>query len=139
MKSRRRRVPSYVTRATAAAELMISLPTLYDWVRRGILPGPDAGFPRSNPRWRWSLIQAWMAGDRSDRPVDQKELFGKKRGPKRGAPNAGRPKKSSVEDGGQTVHHDELRMMTMADLDALGEPLDLDALGEPLTSEKKDR
>src|SRR5947209_4501435 len=106
IKARRRKVPTYVTRSTAAAELQISLPTFYSWVRNGILPGPDPGFPKSNPRWRWSRIEQWMAGDRSDRPADQKELFGKQRGPKRGAPNAGRPKKSGLEDGGRAAGPD---------------------------------
>ncbi|RWC23437.1 MAG: transcriptional regulator [Mesorhizobium sp.] len=50
------RPPSYVSKATLAAELDISESTVDDYVRRGILPRPiHLG---GSVRWRWAQVQA---------------------------------------------------------------------------------
>jgi hypothetical protein len=82
---------------TAAAELEISMSCFRLWVRQGVLPQSEPGFPPSNRRWSWATICAWLAGDRTRQPADQKDLFGRKpRGPKPGAANAGRPRKAQA-------------------------------------------
>jgi hypothetical protein len=43
-------VPEFVDRATGAGELCISPETWDKWVKEGILPQPDLGFPESSPR-----------------------------------------------------------------------------------------
>jgi predicted DNA-binding transcriptional regulator AlpA len=50
------RPPSYVSKATLAAELDVSETTVDDYVRRGLLPKPiHLG---GSVRWNWALVQA---------------------------------------------------------------------------------
>lgn len=53
----RDRVPEFVDRATGAGELCISPETWDKWVKDGILPQPDLGFPESSPRWYWEDVR----------------------------------------------------------------------------------
>ena len=92
-----RRVPAYVSITRGAWELDLSVTGFRAWVRNGILPGPAPGSPPSTPRWKWATIERWMAGDRSEIPASQADLFGqcsragyRKRGPKPG--HGGRPR-----------------------------------------------
>lgn len=71
----RGRVPTFVASKRAAAELDIGISTFLEWTAEGLLPGPEPGSPPSSSRWRWSRIEAWFAGDRSDVPGRQDELF----------------------------------------------------------------
>lgn len=61
------RPPSYVSKATLAAELDMSESTVDDYVRRGIFPRPlKLG---GSVRWCWADVQASlspMAGQHSD-------------------------------------------------------------------------
>jgi hypothetical protein len=87
-----RRLTTFVSMASAARELEISQGCFRIWVRDGVLPPPEPGFPVSNRRWRWSTIDAWLAGDRSTVPASQADLFARKpRGPRPG--HGGRPRK----------------------------------------------
>ncbi len=53
------RPPSYVSKATLAAELDVSESTVDDYVRRGILPKPiQLG---GSVRWCWAQVQASLA------------------------------------------------------------------------------
>jgi hypothetical protein len=124
-RSRRRVVPTYVSITTLAAELEISMPTALAWLREGRLPPCEPGSPASSRRWRWSKVEAWMAGDRSS------DLFagrGKPRGPKPGAANAGRPKKPGVD----AAPPGELRVMTS---DEFAAEFESGAYGEPWSPE----
>jgi predicted DNA-binding transcriptional regulator AlpA len=50
------RPPSYVSKATLAAELDVSESTIDDYVQRGLLPKPiKLG---GCVRWRWATVQA---------------------------------------------------------------------------------
>jgi hypothetical protein len=96
-KSRTGKVPQFVSGQRAAAELDLSLSTFLTWVRDGLLPPPEGGSPPSSPRWLWSRIEKWIGGDRSDKPINQAELFPphlahghRKRGRKPGS--GGRPR-----------------------------------------------
>jgi predicted DNA-binding transcriptional regulator AlpA len=53
------RPPSYVSKATLAAELDIGESTVDDYVRRGVLPKPIR--IGGNVRWCWAQIQASLA------------------------------------------------------------------------------
>lgn len=50
------RPPSYVSRATLAAELDISTTTVDDYVQRGLLPKPIR--LGGTVRWNWADVQA---------------------------------------------------------------------------------
>lgn len=50
------RPPSFLTRASLAAELDCSESTVDEWVRRGILPKP-VKLPDGNDRWRWQSVR----------------------------------------------------------------------------------
>lgn len=61
------RPPSYVDRATGAAELCIDPSTWDQWVREGLLPPPirigkKAGKAGKKPLWRWADIDACLQG-----------------------------------------------------------------------------
>lgn len=56
------RTPAYVSREVGAAEICVSPGTWDDWVEKGILPKPVSGPPGSTPRWRWSDVDARLAG-----------------------------------------------------------------------------
>jgi len=58
----RDRVPEFVDRATGAGELCISPETWDKWVKDGILPQPDLGFPESSPRWYWEDVRNKLRG-----------------------------------------------------------------------------
>jgi hypothetical protein len=58
----RDRVPEFVDRATGAGELCISPETWDKWVKDGILPQPDLGFPESSPRWCWEDVRNKLRG-----------------------------------------------------------------------------
>jgi hypothetical protein len=88
---------------TAARQLDISESTFGIWVRDGLLPGPEPGFPASNRRWRWATIEAWVSGNRNVKPATELQLHldtppRKPRGPRPGAPNAGRPSKLTADE-----------------------------------------
>ena len=53
------RPPSFVSKATLAAELDISASTVDEWVRRGILPKPIRR--GSSVRWCWADISASLS------------------------------------------------------------------------------
>ena len=53
------RPPSYVSKATLAAELDIGESTVDDWVRRGSLPKPIRR--GGSVRWRWADVEASLA------------------------------------------------------------------------------
>jgi hypothetical protein len=56
------RTPAYVDRKTGAAELRISEATWDRYVEKGIIPPPAPGFPADTPRWRWTDVDAKLAG-----------------------------------------------------------------------------
>lgn len=58
----RDRVPEFVDRATGAGELCISSATWDKWVKDGILPHPDCGFPERSPRWCWDDVRNKLRG-----------------------------------------------------------------------------
>src|SRR4051812_43358158 len=104
-KSTTGKVPPFVSCKRAAAELDLSVSGFLQWVKDGILPGPEPGSPPSSSRWRWSRIDRWLAGDRSDQPGRQDDLFPpelieghRKRGPKPGT--GGRPRKTTSPSNG---------------------------------------
>lgn len=53
------RPPSFVSKATLAAELEISESTVDSWVDRGFLPQPIRF--GSTPRWVWADVQAALS------------------------------------------------------------------------------
>lgn len=66
------RPPSFMSRATLAAELDISESTIDEYVRRGILPKP-ARLSDGCVRWRWAAVQSSLASLESNAdsaPVD---------------------------------------------------------------------
>jgi hypothetical protein len=67
----RMRPPVFVDRETGAAELCVSTETWDAMVLTGELPPPAVHLRTRLPRWRWSVIERWLDGDR--RPTSQDE------------------------------------------------------------------
>ncbi len=67
------RPPSYVTCGTLARELEVSESTVYEMVRRGVLPSP-VKLSNGCVRWCWADVQAALgalsAGRSSEAPSD---------------------------------------------------------------------
>ena len=62
------RPPSYVSKATLAAELDVSESTVGAWVQRGILPKPiKVG---GSVRWSWAQVDASLAASTSSAEAD---------------------------------------------------------------------
>lgn len=62
------RPPSYVSKATLAAELDVSESTVDAWVQRGILPKPiKVG---GSVRWSWAQVDASLAASTSSAEAD---------------------------------------------------------------------
>lgn len=117
---RPRTAPRYVSKRTAMALLDLSLSGFSNWVRQGVLPPPCAGTPLHEPRWSWSEIEQWMAGDRSSCRRDLFETdapIGSKRGPAPG--HGGRPRKSHAE---QATATDAVKRELVPDLGAAHTP-----------------
>lgn len=55
------RPPSFLSRASLAAELDCSESTVDEWVRRGILPKP-LKFDTGAVRWSWKSVEMALAG-----------------------------------------------------------------------------
>jgi predicted DNA-binding transcriptional regulator AlpA len=53
------RPPSYVSKATLAAELDVSESTIDNWVQRGVIPAPVA--IGGNRRWCWQQVDAALS------------------------------------------------------------------------------
>jgi hypothetical protein len=64
------RTPAFVSREVGAAELGISPETWDHWVDMGTLPSPSSGFPSSTPRWKWTDVEAWLAGKAEETAED---------------------------------------------------------------------
>ncbi len=71
------RTPAYVSREVGAAELSISPATWDDMVAIGKLPPADTmiGKAGTNPRWKWTRVEAWLGGDRSVSVQSASEAF----------------------------------------------------------------
>jgi hypothetical protein len=67
----RLRPPVFVDRETGAAELCVSTETWDAMVLTGELPPATVHLRTRLPRWRWSVIERWLDGDR--RPPSQDE------------------------------------------------------------------
>ena len=67
------RVPEYVTRQRAAAELCMSDDTFDKYVREGILPSPKRRGKLT--RWKWSEIVAVLDGGGSFRSEMTQDAF----------------------------------------------------------------
>ena len=67
------RVPEYVTRQRAAAELCMSDDTFDKYVREGVLPSPSV--VGSSSRWKWSEIVAVLDGGAASVVTIERDAF----------------------------------------------------------------
>jgi hypothetical protein len=67
------RPPTFVDRETGAAELCVSTETWDAMVLTGELPPATVHLRTRLPRWRWTVIEAWLSGDRRPTTGDDVE------------------------------------------------------------------
>lgn len=70
------RPPTYVSRATGAAELDMSVDLWDAMVKSGRLPPPTlVGISGTTPRWRWAAVEAALGGRKKPAALSEPEPF----------------------------------------------------------------